>query len=206
MKSHLHAASAIIALLAGPAVMSASAQNIYGQPGLGPGQSLNGPTVNPRNLLVPGAGAYPWAQNLLNTQSQVRYNQQIGQLQSQTGANAASISGLQQEQQALLLGGLTGHPVSFLNYKQYFLNLNPRIPVGSGFGAGGLAGAGLGAGGLAGLGGQDPYGLGGVGGAGGLYGNATFNPGIGTSGAGLGSGVGSARGGKGVGGQGPRTR
>jgi hypothetical protein len=220
MKRRLHAAVTIAAFLAGPAVMSAGAQGIYNQantqPGLAPGQGLYSPTVNPRNLLIPGANAYPWAQNFLGAQSLGRYNQQIGQLQTQTGVNTLGIAGLQQDPLALLLGGLTGHPAFFGNYKQYFLNFNPPLPTGYGLGYGaGLGGYGGAAGGLAGAGGG--YGLGGygaggfgVGGSGlggygaggsGLGGYGAGGSGLGGYGAGLGTsgGIGSARGGQGIG-------
>jgi hypothetical protein len=53
----------------------------------------------------------------------------VGQLQQQVATNQQSITGLQQDATAVVT---TGHPIYFLNYQRYFLNLGAPPQTGLG--------------------------------------------------------------------------
>jgi hypothetical protein len=79
------------------------------------------------------------AQNyFIQTRPQELYNTDITRLGQQVTANQQSITNLQNYE----LG--TGHPVRFLNYQRYFLNLNATAAgLGSGVGGPGVGAAGM---------------------------------------------------------------
>ena len=149
--------------LAACAVLSAfqgSAQAQYGQPGISP---YNRPTVSPYlNLLRPGLPATNYY-NLVVPQQQFSSN--LNMLQQQVTANQGNIAALgAQDPLTAILLSLTGHQVSFMNYRRYFLNFNPMNPLTlTGAGSGGYGGYGGGYGGYGGSGGGFGRGLGGGG-------------------------------------------
>jgi hypothetical protein len=118
-----------VGLLAWVAPGRAGAQAPFNQPGY---VQPYRPVVSPYlNLLRGGQGAALNYYNLVRPQ--VQFGNSIQQLQQQTTLNQQSITGLQQQQ----LGGIapTGHPIQFLNHRQYFLNYG-----GTGGGQTGFAG------------------------------------------------------------------
>jgi hypothetical protein len=150
MRRQLISMSAAVALLAGWAVSPVLAQ--FGQPYQqqqlpGAGLGYRGPNVSPYALSTPGAQAYPWAQNMTNNWGPQAFGNQLGMLQQQSMMNSAGVAGLQQQQLAML-AGVSGHPVRFLSYRQYFLNMGGQGAMGGlggGLGHGsGMAGAGMG--------------------------------------------------------------
>ncbi len=99
------------------------------------------PAVSPYlNLLRRGQDPALNYYNLVRPQ--VEFGNSIQQLQQQATQNQQNITGLQQQQQ----GGIapTGHPIQFLNHRQYFLNYGGTGTAGQpGIGLGGAAGQGF---------------------------------------------------------------
>jgi hypothetical protein len=190
MNRQLSKTFAAAALMLGTLSPFAHAQYNQAQFGQAPGASPYRQNISPYNLSVPGASAYPWVQQSFGTQFQNNVNNQLPMLQQQVGMNTAGLYGLQSDPYGLL-GGLSGHTVTFLSYRTYFLNLNARAPMGYyGFGAGGYGMPGAGGGGYA----SGGYAGGGYNMAGGT-GSATFNtvaPGMSSGLGNLGGGIGGA--------------
>jgi hypothetical protein len=118
-----------LGLLACVAPGRADAQAPFTQPGY---VQPYRPVVSPYlNLLRGGQGAALNYYNLVRPQ--VQFGNSIQQLQQQVTQNQQNITGLQQQQQTGIAP--TGHPIQFLNHRQYFLNYG-----GTGGGQPGFAG------------------------------------------------------------------
>jgi hypothetical protein len=111
------------------------AQMPYGQPNLGP---YSRPVLSPYlNLARPGNAAINYY-GLVVPQNQFAGG--LNTLQQQVTANQSGIAALgAQDPLTAALLSLTGHQISFMNYRRYFLNFTPVNPLAlSGYGTGAM--------------------------------------------------------------------